>query len=181
MKPCPSLLLVLLFCAPARLSAQDEPGGPRTPARTQACENGVVSVVFVDNQIDPQTGTVRVRALLENDDHRFTPGMFARVKLLSRQTYNALLVNDSAVGTDQDVKYVLVVGPQNTVEYRAVQLGPVVDGLRVIRQGLEPGELVVVNGLQRVRPGVVIAPHRVAMGERPEQIETLAQVQGPPR
>src|SRR5690606_12802838 len=108
------------------------------------------TVVFVDNQIDPQTGTVRVRALLENDDHRFTPGMFARVKLLSRQTYNALLVNDSAVGTDQDVKYVLVVGPQNTVEYRAVQLGPVVDGLRVIRQGLEPGELVVVNGLQRV-------------------------------
>jgi len=139
------------------------------------------TVVFVDNQIDPQTGTVRVRALLENDDHRFTPGMFARVKLLGSQTYSAVLVNDSAIGTDQSRKYVLVVGPDNQLEYRAVRLGPIVDGLRVVREGLSPGEVIVVNGLQRVRPGAVIAPQLVAMGPRPSHADSLVHNVSPPR
>jgi multidrug efflux system membrane fusion protein len=75
-------------------------------------------------------------------------------------------VNDSAIGTDQTVRYVLVVGKDDKVEYRPVQLGPVVDGLRVVNSGLTAGETIVVNGLQRVRPGAQVAPQRVAMGER---------------
>jgi RND family efflux transporter MFP subunit len=122
-------------------------------------------MVFLDNALDAQTGTIRARALLDNDERRFTPGLFARVKLEGSAQYDALLVNDSAIGTDQNVRYVFAVGPDNKVEYRAVKLGPVVDdGLRVVRDGLKPGELIVVNGLQRVRPGVVIAPQKIAMG-----------------
>jgi RND family efflux transporter MFP subunit len=125
-------------------------------------------MVFLDNALDAQTGTIRARALLDNKERRFTPGMFARVKLEGGAKYEALLINDSAVGTDQNVRYVFAVGPDNKVEYRAVKLGPVVsDGLRVVRDGLKPGELIVVNGLQRVRPGVTIAPQKIAMGVKP--------------
>ena len=123
-------------------------------------------MVFVDNELNPSTGTIRGRAKLDNHDRIFTPGLFARIKLLGRDKYNALLINDSAVGTDQSVKYVFVVGADNKVEYRPVKLGPIVDGLRVIREGLNQGETIVVNGLQRVRPGSPITPARVAMGER---------------
>jgi multidrug efflux system membrane fusion protein len=123
-------------------------------------------MVFVDNALDAQTGTIRARALLDNRERRFTPGLFARVKLVGSAPYEALLVNDSAIGTDQSVRYVLTVTEDNKVEYRAVKLGPVFDGLRVVREGLKPGEYIVVNGLQRVRPGVTIAPQRVAMGTK---------------
>ncbi|HEY4210291.1 MAG TPA: efflux RND transporter periplasmic adaptor subunit [Steroidobacteraceae bacterium] len=123
-------------------------------------------MVFVDNALDPATGTIRSRAKLDNHDRLFTPGLFARVKLLGRDQYTALLINDSAVGTDQGVKYVFVVGADNKVAYRPVKLGPVVDGLRVIREGLNQGETIIVNGLQRVRPGVSVSPERVAMGEK---------------
>jgi multidrug efflux system membrane fusion protein len=122
-------------------------------------------MVFVDNELDPTTGTIRSRARLDNHDRAFTPGLFARVKLLGNGTYTALLINDSSVGTDQTVKYVLVVNSSNKVEYRVVKLGPVVDGLRVVREGLSSGETIVVNGLQRVRDGAVVSPQRVAMGE----------------
>jgi len=124
------------------------------------------AMVFVNNEVDVNTGTVRARGLLENPERQFTPGMFARVKLPGGTTYLALLVNDSAIGTDQSVKYVLRVGKGNALEYRPVKLGPIVDGLRVVRDGLAPGDVIVVNGLQRVRPGVVITPQRVAMGEQ---------------
>src|SRR5882757_10186601 len=123
-------------------------------------------IVFLDNEVDPQTGTIRTRAKLDNHDRAFTPGLFARVRLLGDKKYDALLINDSAVGTDQTVKYVLVVGADNKVEYRPVKLGPIVEGLRVVREGLSPGESIVVNGLQRVRPGAPVNPQRVAMGER---------------
>jgi hypothetical protein len=79
--------------------------------------------------------------------------------------HEAVLVNDSAIGTDQTVRYVLVLSAGNKVEYRPVQLGPVVDGLRVVQSGLAPGETIVVNGLQRVRPGAQVAPQRIAMGK----------------
>ena len=127
------------------------------------------SMVFVNNEIDPATGTVRARGSLDNPNRQFTPGMFARVKLPGSSTYNALLINDSAVGTDQSVKYVLLVGKDNKVEYRPVKLGPIEDGLRVVREGLSPGDTIVVNGLQRVRPGSPITPQRVAMGEQHSQ------------
>jgi RND family efflux transporter MFP subunit len=123
-------------------------------------------IVFLDNEVDPQTGTIRTRAKLDNHNRAFTPGLFARVRLLGDKQYNALLINDSAVGTDQTVKYVLVVGPDNKVEYRPVKLGPVIDGLRVVREGLKVNDTIVVNGLQRVRPGSPVSPQRVAMGEQ---------------
>jgi RND family efflux transporter MFP subunit len=123
-------------------------------------------MVFLDNEVDPATGTIRTRAKLDNHDRAFTPGLFARVRLLGEKKYDALLINDSAVGTDQTVKYVLVVGADNKVEYRPVKLGPVIDGLRVVREGLKEHDTIVVNGLQRARPGSPITPQNVAMGEQ---------------
>jgi RND family efflux transporter MFP subunit len=123
------------------------------------------AIAFVDNEIDATTGTVRARGRLDNHDHQFTPGMFARVKLTGTKTFAALLINESAVGTDQGLKYVLRVGGDNSIEYRQVKLGPVVDGLRVVREGLNVGDTIVVNGLQHVRPGMTITPQRIAMGE----------------
>ena len=123
-------------------------------------------MVFMDNALDAQTGTIRARALLDNKERRFTPGLFARVKLVGSGKYQAVLVNDSAIGTDQNVRYVFAVSADNKVEYRAIKLGPVVDGLRVVREGVKAGEFIVVNGLQRVRPGAVVAPQRVAMGAK---------------
>jgi RND family efflux transporter MFP subunit len=134
-----------------------------------ADENGYPhpgAIVFVDNALDPATGTIRNRALLDNRDRVFTPGLFARIRLMGSGQHEAILINDSAIGTDQTVRYVLVVGAGNKVEYRPVQLGPVIDGLRVVQSGLAPGEIIVVNGLQRVRPGAQVAPQRVAMGTR---------------
>ena len=141
--------------APVLVGLADEPGFPH---------NGVM--VFQDNEVDPQTGTIRIRARLDNHDRAFTPGLFARVRLLGEKKYNALLINDSAVGTDQTVKYVLVVGADNKVQYTPVKLGPVIDGLRVVREGLKADDTIVVNGLQRVRPGSPVTPQTVAMGEQ---------------
>jgi RND family efflux transporter MFP subunit len=121
-------------------------------------------VVFTNNELDSATGTIRARARLANHDHRFTPGMFARVKLPGGVRHPAVLINDSAVSTDQNVSYVLVVGAGNKIEYRAVKLGPLTDGLRVVREGLGTEETIVVNGLQHVRPGMIVRPERVAMG-----------------
>lgn len=120
-------------------------------------------MIFVDNQINPRTGTIRARALLENDDGGFTPGLFARVALLGSGRYRAVLISDRAVGTDQDRKFVLVVGQGDVLEYRNVRLGRTVDGLRIVLEGLKPGERIVVNGLQRVRPGMKVATKTVPM------------------
>lgn len=135
-------------------------------------------MVFVDNALDPATGTIRSRARLDNHERLFTPGLFARVQLLGSSSHDAVLINDSAVGTDQTVRYVLVVTAGNKIEYRPVQLGPVIDGLRVVQSGLAPGETIVVNGLQRVRPGAQVQAQRVAMGERRsgEQPPLLARI-----
>ncbi|MGH7510522.1 MAG: efflux RND transporter periplasmic adaptor subunit [Gemmatimonadales bacterium] len=120
-------------------------------------------VDFVDNQLNPQAGTIRFRAVFSNKDHLFTPGLFARIRLVGSGTYPAKLVLDRAVGTDQDKKFVLVLKPDSTVDYRSVQLGRLVDGFRVISSGLEPGEQIVINGLQRVRPGMKVAPTTAPM------------------
>jgi multidrug efflux system membrane fusion protein len=113
---------------------------------------------FVDNQVDPKTGTIRTRAVFSNKSRALTPGLFARVKLVGTHKTKALLVRDAAVGTDQDRKFVLVVGPGDTLAYRPVVPGRLVDGLRIIDSGVQPGERVVVNGLMRVRPGMKVAP-----------------------
>ena len=118
---------------------------------------------FVDNQVSSSTGTIRVRATFLNKDLALTPGLFARLKLQSNGTYRGCLAKDEAIATDLNQKYVLTLGKGNSLEYRVVKPGPIVDGLRVIREGLRDGDLIVVNGLQRVRPGVVVTPVRVAM------------------
>ncbi|MEJ0087901.1 MAG: efflux RND transporter periplasmic adaptor subunit [Pseudomonadota bacterium] len=122
-------------------------------------------MVFLDNELDPNTGTIHARGLFKNHDRRFTPGMFARVKLIGSGQYDALLINDSAVGTDQSVKFVLKVGADSKVEYAPVKLGPLIDGLRVVREGLKAEDVILVKGLQQVRPGMPVSPQLVAMGE----------------
>jgi multidrug efflux system membrane fusion protein len=140
--------------------------GPRDQARTPILL-GTASegqdyphrgyVDFFDNQLDPRSGTVRARAVFANPDHLFAPGLFARLKLVGGSAYQATVVSDRAVGTDQDKKFVLVVKPDTTVEYRPVELGRLVDGQRVVTHGIKAGEKVVVNGLQRVRPGMKVS------------------------
>jgi RND family efflux transporter MFP subunit len=119
---------------------------------------------FVDNQLDVHTGTIRARAVLENKQGLFTPGMFARVQLLGSGEYDAILIEDRAVGTDQSQSFVLALGADNKLEYRPVQLGRLVDGLRIVRKGLKPDDTIVVSGLQRVRPGAQVHPTMTAMG-----------------
>ena len=124
------------------------------------------TVASVDNQMDAGTGTIRARALVPNPDRMLMPGLFARVRLAGTGTAQALLVDDKAVMTDQDRKYLYVLGAGNTAQRRDVTLGPVVNGLRVVDRGLQPGDRVLVNGLQKVfMPGMPVAPITVAMRE----------------
>jgi multidrug efflux system membrane fusion protein len=118
---------------------------------------------FVDNRVDGTSGTIRARALLSNPNHVFTPGLFARVRLLGSDRHTATLVQDQAIGTDQDRKFVLVLKSDTTVEYRPVAIGRLFDGLRTVDSGLKPGERVVINGLMRVRPGMKVAATNAAM------------------
>src|SRR6202000_2363040 len=115
-------------------------------------------VDFVDNRITPGTGTMRVRGQWKNWDTLLTPGFFVRVRVAASPKYKALLVPDDAVGVDQGQRYVLVVGADKKVEYRTVKLGTLSDGLRVIHEGLKPGELIIVNGLMRAPPGATVDP-----------------------
>jgi multidrug efflux system membrane fusion protein len=123
---------------------------------------------LIDNQVDARSGTVRVRASFDNPQGRLIPGQFARLRMSQPKAEPALMVNDRAIGTDQNKKFVLVVSPENKAEYREVSLGPIVDTLRVVSGGLKSGERIVVNGLQRVRPGAVVAPQIVGMESRSE-------------
>lgn len=120
---------------------------------------------FADNKLNPNTGTIRVRGVFANEDGQFTPGQFARVRLPIGKQYKGLLVTDQAVGIDQGQKYLLVVGSDNKVEYRPVTPGRLEDGLRVFKpgSGIAAGEWIIVNGVQRVRPGIAVNPERVAM------------------
>lgn len=118
---------------------------------------------FVDNRVNGASGPISARALLSNPNGLFTPGLFARVRLLGSQRHPATLVQDQAVGTDQDRKFVLVLKSDNSVEYRPVTVGRVIDGLRTIDSGLKPGERVVINGMMRVRPGMKVAATNAAM------------------
>ncbi|UXH79238.1 efflux RND transporter periplasmic adaptor subunit [Roseateles amylovorans] len=123
---------------------------------------------LVDNQVDARSGTVRVRAVLDNKDGALMPGQFARIRLGQSKSRPAVLVNERAVGTDQSKRFVMVVGKDNTLSYREVQLGANVDGLRIVTSGLQVNERVVVNGLQRVRPGALVQPQMVPMNAKAE-------------
>jgi RND family efflux transporter MFP subunit len=111
-----------------------------------------------DNKLDPSTGSILLRAVFPNDDGRIVPGLFARIRIPMSARHDALLIDERSVGTDQANKFVLTLTPTNTVQYQAVELGPVIDGQRVVRSGLEAGEKIVVNGLARVRPGMPVTP-----------------------
>ena len=138
---------------PVRVGLADEQGFPHEGRMD-----------FVDNQLNVTTGTIRGRAVLDNREGRFTPGLFARIQLLGTAEHDAILIEERAVGTDQSQNFVLVVGKDNKLEYRAVELGRSTEGLRIVRKGLKPDEVIVTAGLQRVRPGMQITPKLVPMG-----------------
>ncbi|ROM89656.1 multidrug efflux RND transporter periplasmic adaptor subunit MexE [Pseudomonas brassicacearum] len=125
---------------------------------------------FVDNQVNPKTGTIRGRAVFDNSKGEYTPGLYARLKLVGSGTYSAVLINDEAVGTDLGKKFVLVMDADNKSAYRAVELGPKIEGLRIVRSGLNKDDTIIVKGLQRVRPGSPVTPEVIPMASQ----ETLA-------
>lgn len=125
-----------------------------------------------DNRLDPNTGSILLRALFSNKDGRIVPGLFARIRVPLSERHPALLVGERAIGTDQAQKYVLTLTPTNTLAYQSVKLGPAVDGKRIVRSGLEPGQQIVVNGLQRVRPGMQVTPqNEVTSREAPKVVQ----------
>jgi RND family efflux transporter MFP subunit len=149
----------------SRRSSRDAPNPVRIGLADEAGFPHEGHIDFVDNQINTKTGTIRVRAVLDNKAGLFTPGLFARVQLLGSGEYDAILVEDRAIATDQNQRFVYVLGADNKLEYRAVELGRIVDGLRVVRKGLAKGDVVVTSGLQRARPGIVVSPTQRPMGE----------------
>lgn len=154
---------------PVRMGLADEEGFPH---------EGTMN--FVDNELDAGTGTIRARAVFSNKDGMFTPGLFARVQLLGSGAQSALLINERAVLTDQDRKFVYVIGPENKALRRDVKLGAQVDGLRIVTQGLNADDRVVVNGVQKVFfPGMPVDPQLVPM-EKPEQAPAVAAAAGGP-
>jgi RND family efflux transporter MFP subunit len=132
---------------------------------------------FAENQLNPATGTIRVRGVFANKDGILTPGQFARVRLPIGESYNALLVTDHAIGIDQGQKYVLVVNDQKKVEYRPVTPGRLEGDLRIFPPGagLKAGEWVIVNGVQRVRPGIEVKAEPVDMPTRTAEAKTSAK------
>jgi RND family efflux transporter MFP subunit len=135
------------------------------------------TIESVDNKIDPSTGTIRVRGVLPNPTRLLAPGLFVRVRVPVGDQHSGTLVTDRAIGTDQDRKYVLVVNDKNVVEYRPVKLGGLHGGLRSVDEGLMPNDWVIVNGIQRARPGVTVAPQKVGMRPEPPP----AQAPTPPK
>jgi len=111
-----------------------------------------------DNRLDPNTGSILLRAVFANDDDKIMPGLFARIRIPLSELHPALLVDERAIGTDQAQKFVLTLSATNTVRYQAVELGPLVEGKRIVRSGLTAGDRIVVNGLSHVRPGMLVAP-----------------------
>jgi multidrug efflux system membrane fusion protein len=158
----------------------------RGPARADGASDVYVGLVdesgyphratldFIDNHVDASTGTIRARAALANPDGRYTPGLFARVRLVGREQQDSVLIEDRAVGTDLSKQFVLTLSADNRIEYRLVELGPEIDGLRVVTSGLVPSDVIVVNGLQHVRPGQAVAPTRVAMRADSDGLDQVA-------
>lgn len=128
---------------------------------------------FIDNQVNGNTGTLRVRAVFNNEDSRLIPGLFAHLKLAGSTNEQGILIKEKAIGTDLNNKYVLVVNDENKVEYRAVTLGDKVGSMRIIKSGLTANDTIVVDGLQRVRPGAPVAANEVPMGDQ----DALASLQ----
>jgi len=149
---------------PVRVALADEQGFPH-PGH----------IDFVDNQLNPSTGTIRARVVLPNPDHVLTPGLFARVQLQSAAPARAMLIDDKAVLTDQDRKYVYVVGPGNTALRKDIVLSGMSDGLRVVKSGLTSDDRVIVGGLQLIYvPGAPVSPKTTSMGASTQSLATIA-------
>lgn len=134
------------------------------------------NIDFVDNNINQQTGSIRIRASFPNTDDRLLPGLFARIKLVGSDSYQGILIDEKAIGTDLNNKFVLVVNAENQLEYRGIKLGEKVNGLRIVREGLTATDKIVVNGLQRVMPNIQIKPKLVDMATN-EQLAGLRKAQ----
>jgi multidrug efflux system membrane fusion protein len=147
-----------LWFAGKRPSSRDTPNPVEVTltGETKPSHNGTIN--FLDNQLDVSTGTLRGRAVIPNQDLSILPGQFGRVRLIASAPYEALLVPDAAIATDQARKIVFVVKDDNTVEAKPVTLGPLDEGLRVVREGLKPEDRVIVDGLQRARVGAKVTP-----------------------
>jgi multidrug efflux system membrane fusion protein len=161
--------------AGARGQLQGIPVELATSATGSATLHGHLQLI--DNQVNARSGTVRVRAIFDNRDGSLIPGQFAKLRLGRAKTSPAVLVNERAVGTDQSKKFVIVVDADNKAAYREVALGGTSNGLRIVTSGLAAGERIVVNGLQRVRPGSLIAPQPATMdaGREVTSKKVLAQ------
>jgi multidrug efflux system membrane fusion protein len=133
---------------------------------------------FVDNQVDARSSTIHARAVFDNKDGRFTPGLFARIKLVANDSYQAILIDERAVGNDLGKKFVLILKPDDTLEYRPVTLGTRIDGLRVVAEGLQPADVIVVNGLQHVAAGAKVQATRVTMAAGGSGLAQVAAPEG---
>lgn len=131
----------------------------------------VGQVDFVDNRVDEQTGTIRIRASFPNRDNELLPGLFARIRLVGSDSYEGILIDEKAIGTDLNNKFVLVVNSDDELEYRAITLGEKVNGLRIVEQGLDANDHIVVNGLQRVQPSMRIDPQLVQMASSKQLVK----------
>jgi multidrug efflux system membrane fusion protein len=148
-----------LFFEGKRPSSRDNPNPVQVTLTGEAKPSHDGKMDFLDNRLDLSTGTLRGRAIVPNKDFSILPGQFGRVRLIGSAPYEALLLPDTAIATDQSRKIVFVVKDDDTVEARPVVLGPLDDGLRVIREGLKPDDRVIVEGLQRARVGAKVSPH----------------------
>jgi len=137
-------------------------GAKSVPVEAETVTNGGRQLKgrlqLIDNQVNTKSGTVRVRAVFDNQDGSLIPGQFVKLRMGKEKAEQAMLVSERAIGTDQDKRFVIVVGPDNKAIWRQVTLGGTANGQRIVTAGLEPGERIVVNGLQRVRPGAQLAP-----------------------
>lgn len=152
------------FVARARASDSERVGGKLPVQVGLMTDTGFPhagELDFLGNRVDRSTGTIRARAVVKNPDGRLTPGLFARVKLVTAEPAQTVLIDEQAIGTDQGRRYVLALGAENKAEYRPVELGPMIDGLRVVSSGLKPGEKIIIKGL--VRPGMQVDPQTVSM------------------
>ena len=157
-----------------KISSNDE--GKVPVALQLADENSFAhrgQIESFDNKLDPNTGSILLRAVFPNPDGRIVPGLFARIRIPGSAKYPALLVDERAIGTDQAQKFVLSLTSSNTVEYRPVELGTAVEGKRIVRYGLQAGDKIVVNGLQRVRPGAAVTPEEAVANGLAADLKTV--------
>jgi RND family efflux transporter MFP subunit len=168
----------LRFNTLAATSRLETDGNGKVPVEMQLADEAEFPhrgyIESINNRLDSDTGSILLRAVFPNKDGRVVPGLFARIRVPLSERHSAMLVAERAIGTDQAQKFVLTLTPSNTVAYQSVELGPAIDGKRVVRAGLEGTEAVVVNGLQRVRPGMTVTPQSAVASKQGKDERTFA-------